>query len=201
MSGAANLYRPAVRSSTFVVLIADYIGVDPSGKVNAIGVGLTIAGVVPVPVPGAQPGAPQSGQTVMAAPQHLIVMIDLPSKYVRQKFALSLELRDENTGEVVKVAGPDGTVQPLRLQQAVTVEPPAAPGIYLPPDMFSRVQVSLGFPNGLPLTAGHYYDWRVEIDGQHRKSWRAQFLVAGPPPAPVFGGPAGPADIPNIPRL
>lgn len=182
-----------------VVLIADYIGVDPSGKVNALGVGMSIVGAQPIPVPGTPSGA--SGQTVMAAPQHLIVMIEVPPKYVRQQFALSIELRDENTRETAKVAEPDGTVQPLRLQQAVTVEPPSVPGVYLPPDMFSRVQVSLAFPNGLPLTAGHYYDWRVEIDGQHREGWRARFLVAGPPPAPVFGGPSGSADIPNVPPL
>lgn len=181
-----------------VVLIADFIGVDGSSKVNAIGLGSNVVGAQPVPIPGTSMGA--SGQTVMTAPQHLIVMVEVPAKYIRQQFALSVELRDENSGEAAKVAGPDGSVQPLRLQQAVTVEQPNVPGVYLPPDMFARVQIALAFPNGLPLTAGHYYNWRVEIDGQHRKGWRARFLVPGSPPPPVFGGPSGPAD-PNLPRF
>lgn len=167
-----------------VVFLADYVGIDTSSKINALGAGFTLSG----------------WQNGVAAPQHVAVMVDVPGKYVGQEFALTLELRDETADRAVQVPGQSGQLEALRMQQVARVEPPvAAPGIYLPQAMFSRTQVVLGFPTGISLAPSNFYAWRVEIDGQTRKDWRAPFYVPGPPPGPVFGGPTGPSDIPGMP--
>jgi hypothetical protein len=168
-----------------VVFIADYIGVDAAGKINALGAGFVIAGLN------------QQGST---APQSVIALVDVPGKYNGQQFALALELRDETTGQPVMLpTSPEGHLQPLRLQQAATVQIVQAPNIHLPMDSVpARIQMPVGFQDGIPLTAGHKYAWRVEIDGQTRPGWKAEFYVPGPPPPPVLGGPFGPTDIPNI---
>lgn len=168
-----------------VVLAADYIGMDASGKINAIGAGFTVSGVLP---------------TGLVAPQHIAVLVDLPSRHAGAEFSLSIELRDESTDSAVKVAGPGGQLEPLRIGQlAKVLQFPSVPGVYIPARMFCRVQALLAFPNGLPVAPGGFYFWRVEIDGQHRKHWKASFHVLGPPPPAVFGGPTGPAGIPTLP--
>jgi hypothetical protein len=167
------------------VLIADYIAVDPTGKINALGAGFAVA--------GAAPG------TGLLAPQYVAAVIDVPSKYVGQEFSVSLELHDDDAGQTVQVRGQSGQLEGMRVQQLIRANPPNLPGVYLPESIFSRVQVTLGFPTGLPLTPSRMYSWRMQIDGQHRKNWRASFYVPGPAPQPVFGGPSGPADIPTLP--
>jgi hypothetical protein len=166
-----------------IVLVADHVGIDGGGKANILGAGVMVVGV-----------SPQG----LTAPMHVLVIIDAPGKYAGHEFALSVELRDETTGEAFKVVGPSGAPEPLRVQQVVTIQRPTAPNLYLPPSVGARVQTNLAFPNGLPLGPGHDYLWQVEMDGQHRKSWRAGFHVLGPPPPAVLGGQTGPARIPNI---
>lgn len=161
------------------MLLADYIGVDAAGKVNAIGAGFVITGLQP---------------TGTTAPQHVAVLVDVPARYAGQEFPLSLELRDADLDTVVQLPGPAGQLDAMRIQQLVKGERPVVPGAYLPDDLPVRIQLTLGFTNGLPLTPGRKYVWRAEIAGQHRKDWSARFYVPGPPPPPVFGGPAGPAD-------
>jgi hypothetical protein len=166
------------------ILIADYIGVDAASKINAIGAGFSITGVQTTGLTGAM---------------HVGVLVDVPSPYLGQEFALSLELRDVDAGSVVQVPGASGQPEALRIQNIVKAERPVIPGVYLPPNMYGRVQMVMAFTNGLPLPAGRSYDWWLQIDGQHRKGWVSRFHVAGPAPGPVIGGPAGPASIPNIP--
>lgn len=168
------------------IILADYVGIDAGGKVNAIGAGFTLTGVQP------------HGLT---APMHVVALIDLPGKYSGREFAFSLELWDDDTQEVVQMPGPSGQPDTMRIAQLVKGDRPQAPGLlYLPETMFVRVQVALAFVNGLPLAPGRFYSWRAQVEGQHRKDWSARFHVAGPPPPPVFGGPADPADIPDLPR-
>lgn len=167
------------------VLIADYIAVDAAGKINALGVGFAIA-----------PTAPGTG---LLAPQSVAAVIDVPREYVGQDFSLSLELHDEDAGTIVQIPGQSGQLEALRVQQVLRAERPSVPGLYLPESMFSRVQVTLGFPTGLPLAPSRMYSWRMQIEGQHRPNWRASFYVPGPPPQPVFGGPVGPASLPSPP--
>jgi hypothetical protein len=170
------------------VLVADHVALDAGGKITALGAYFSLAGV-----------DPEAG---LSAPQHVVVIVDVPSKYRGQDFAVSIELRDMTEGKAFLVPGPDGPPQALRVQQVMRAAPPTSsnPSLYLPQEMPSRVQATLAFPNGLPLRAGHFYRWRVEIDGQHRKGWHVDFYVPGPPPGPVFGGAAGPADV-NLPKM
>jgi hypothetical protein len=175
-----------------VVLLADYIGIDAGGKVNAIGAGFTLTQLQPTGL------SPSEGAAGVTGAMHLIALIDVPSKYAGHEFAVSLELRDDSADTAVKLPSPTGVPEPLRIQQMVKAERPSLPGAYLPSDVPCRVQLSLGFPNGLPLTQGGFYSWRLQIDGRDRKDWRAAFHVLGPPPPPVFGGPSGPANIPDL---
>ncbi|MDQ3480322.1 MAG: hypothetical protein M3423_03165 [Actinomycetota bacterium] len=167
-----------------VVLLADYAVADAGGKLNILGAGFTISGIQP---------------TGLIGPQYVAVMIDVPAKFVGQEFPLSLELKDETTGMTVTLPGPTGEPDALRIQQFVKAEPPHIAGVYLPSSLWSRVQLVMGFPNGLPLQPGGIYHWRAEIEGQHRAGWSAHFHVAGPPPPTVVGGPANAGDIDDLP--
>ncbi len=169
-----------------VVLVADYIGVDAAARINALGVGFSITGM---------------GQNGFSAPHHVADLIDIPSQYAGEVFALTLELRDKDANTVVQVPGPAGALEALRIQQATRVERPNLPGYYLPQEMFCRVQAAIAFVNGITLTPGRFYAWSLEIDGHHRPGWEATFYAPGPPPPMVFGGPSGPAAIPNMPPL
>jgi hypothetical protein len=167
------------------IIIADYIGIDGGGKLNVVGGGWTIAGIQP---------------NGLSAPQYVAVMIDVASGHLGEEFALDLELHDLSTGEIAQVVGATNTPEALRISQLCRVDPPGGPGgVYVPADMFSRVQAVFGFHGGIPLAVGRKYAWRVAIDGERRPGWAAEFLVAGPPPQPVFGGPAGPSSIPTLP--
>jgi hypothetical protein len=168
------------------VLLADYIGVDAGGKINAIGAAFALTGVQ---------------QTGFTPPQYVAAIIDVPGKYAGQEFAASFELRDETAGTVVQMPGPSGQLESLRIQQVAKAERPQIPGVYLPEVMFCRVHMVLAFPNGLPLAPACMYQWRLQIDGQYRSNWQVSFYVPGPPPPPVFGGPAGPSDLPQMPSL
>lgn len=175
---------PIFTDAHVVVLTGDYLAVDGGGKLN--GLGISVMALGRDETSGASP------------PMYVAVMIDLPSRYAGDEYALSVELRNETRNEPVQFAGQSGQLEALRIQQVGRVERPSIPNVYLPPDMFSRSQLVLGFPNGLPVEPGHKYAWRVQIDGQSRPGWKASFQVLGPPPAPIFGGPVGPANIPNI---
>lgn len=159
------------------IFVADYGSDEGTGKINAIGVGFRVVGLSP------------EGLT---APQTVIVLVDIPAQYVNTEFPISLDLRRADTGELVQVIGPNGSPDTLRVQQMVRVTPPNIQGAYLPPDFGGRVQMVAAFPMGLQLQAGVTYNWHFEIEGQHRQDWTVEFHVVGPPPQPVFGGPATP---------
>jgi hypothetical protein len=163
--------------------VADYLAADASNRITAVGLGFTITGVQP---------------TGFSAPQYLGVIIRVPSKYTGQQFSLSVHLRDEDADTAVTVPGASGQSETLQVAQVVTVAAAVVPGLYLPPSVACTMQMVMGFPTGLPLTVGKNYAWHVQIDGQSRRHWIAGFHVPGAPPAPVFGGPVGPTDIPNI---
>ena len=163
-----------------LVILADYISVDASGKLTAVGAGFTISGLQ------------ESGLT---APQHLGIIVSVPSRQAGREFALSASLRDEDTQQVVMVPGPSGEPQALRIAQLVKAPVPAASGVYLPDSVCATTQIVLAFQNGLPLTVGRNYAWHVDVDGSSRNGWSARFYVPGPHPAPVIGGPAGPASL------
>jgi len=166
------------------VLLADYVAVDAGGKLTAVGAAFTLTGLQP------------DGHT---PPMHVAVLVDVPGPLVGQDFSMSVSLRDDESGAPVLVPGPSGEPEPLRIAQVMRAQPPNVPGLQLPPSLPGRVQVVLGFPAGLPLEVGHSYRWSVELDGASRPEWSAPFHVPAPAPGPVFGGPSGPASIPNFP--
>lgn len=165
------------------VLLADYVGVDASGKVNAIGAGFGVAGLSP------------NGLT---APQHVAVLVDVPGGYAGEETSVTLELRNDRTGQVVSLPSPSGQAEAVRISQLMQIQAPERPGVYLPRDVRVRQHLLVNFGNGLPLSPGTSYQWRVDVDGVHRQDWGAFFYVLGPPPGPVIGGPAGASDIPGV---
>jgi hypothetical protein len=169
-------------SARVTVLLADYVAVDAAGKLTAVGAAFTLTGLQP------------DGHT---PPMHVAVLVDVPGEHVGQDFSLGVSLRDDVTGRPVLVPGQDGE-EPLQVAQVMRAQAPAVPGMVIPASVPGRVQVVLGFPQGLPLTQGHSYRWSVELDGQTRPEWSALFHVPSPAPGPVFGGPLGPASIPNL---
>jgi hypothetical protein len=167
------------------VLVADYAGVDGGGKINAIGLGVQLTQLLPL--------------TNTTGAMFVVAFIDIPRKFSGQKAVIGLELRNLTDGNsIVKVQGPTGQLEGLQVVQEIEVSQPQSPGLHLPDDAYARVQLSMGFPTGLPLEPLKTYAWKLNIDGQSRQSWRAIFSLVGQPPGPVFGGFSGPADIPNI---
>jgi hypothetical protein len=169
------------------VVVADHITLEPTNKIYALGLGVSFLGLAP------------NGLT---PPLSVAALMEFPAKYAGTEFSVSLELRDETAGHVVSVLmPPDGHKEALRVQQLMSAEAPALPNLPVPHESPCRAQVVLGFAPGLQLAAGHYYRWRFEINGQHRKGWSTGFGVVGMQPnMPVFGGPTTPAptDLPTL---
>ncbi|RNL66222.1 hypothetical protein EFK50_00940 [Nocardioides marmoriginsengisoli] len=161
--------------SRAVIFIADYASDEGNGKVGALGIGFRVVGMNP---------------NGLSAPQTVVVMIDVPAKHIGQQFPISLELRRSDNDQIVKMIGPTGQQDSLRVQQMVSASPNGLTGVYLPPDFGGRVQVVMQFPNGIQLEPGVTYHWKLEIEGQHNKQWVSEFHMAGPPPQPIIGGPA-----------
>lgn len=174
---------PLSTDAHVTIFLADFANTDSSQKVNALGAGFMITGLQP------------NGFT---APQSVTLLVDIPGRYAGDEMRVTLELRDERSNSIVTVPGPSGANEALRIEQLAKVERMAIPGVWLPSDLWMRYQLQVGFQNGLPLAGGVGYVWHVEIDGQHRKDWTCRFYVPGPAPAPVFGGPVGPAEIPDV---
>lgn len=172
--------------ASVMVAVADYAAVDGVGKANAIGLGFTIAATQP---------------NGFSAPQFVLAFVDVPQRYSGDTVDLTLELRNLTDDHVVQMQGPAGTVEALRVTQQATLQPPVVQGITLGRDMPIRLQINLGFPAGLPLSQGKTYAWKLQIDGRSRASWRAVFHVPAAPAGPIYGGPAGPADIPNVEQI
>lgn len=166
------------------MVIADYGAADSAGKLNIIGAGFQWVNAV---------------HGVFATPHTLVVVIELPQKYAGEQCAVSIELRNETSGMAVKVpTAPDGRPDTLRISQNVDIAAPTMPGVRTPREMPCRIQIAAGIPAGIPLEPNAEYAWRLSLDGTHRKAWQARFWTLGGPPRPVFGGPSGPADIPNV---
>lgn len=167
------------------VFLADYAGNDPGGRINALGVGWALA-----------PLNPQTGVTSALA---AVAIVSVPPQFYGAEYAIEVTLRRED-GRAVEMPGPTGEPQALRLAQNIRAEEPTfPPGSNVPRGkLWSQMQVVMGFSNGLPLVGGQLYSFTVGIDSTSKPDWAASFYVPGPPSGPVFGGPAGPADIPGL---
>jgi hypothetical protein len=163
-------------AATVRLFLADYAIADPTGKVNAIGAGLTAVAINPA-----------SGLTAGFA---LFVQIGVPPEFYGVECAVEIALEDAG-GQLVELPSqaPGLPAQPLRVGQAVRLNEPQflqpvnAPTRYLP----ARIQWVLGFATGLPLAVAQGYRWRVRIDGETRDDWIERFVVLGPAAGPVIG--------------
>jgi len=166
-------------------MLADYATMDAGQKINVIGGGFGFTGVDPA--------------TGFTAPQTLLVTISVPPTLYGEEYVLTVTLR-ASAGSPVELPGPSGAVQAMRVAQTVGVEEPRfPPQIYVPKKVaWAQTTAVFNFANGLPLPIGDLYTWTVDIDGTEDPRWGASFYVPGPPPGPVFGGPAGPAIIPGV---
>lgn len=180
MSAVAERARVAV-------LLADYAAADAGGKINILGAGWAISGIDP--------------STASTAPQSVVVMIDSPPDLYGVDFAVTLTLRD-GQGKAVRLPGPVGQPESMRISQLVRAEEPQiAPEANVPRGtIWAHAQIVLNLAGGLPLSPGQLYSWQLDIDGTEDARWAAYFYVPGPRPGPVFGGPDGPLDIPDVPR-
>lgn len=123
-----------MRASVFV---ADFAQTDDRGKVNAIGMAWSTVGT-PLPPHGVA----------------IILEVDWHEANERRYFVL--ELLDED-GEPVSF---DGTGEPaLRLEGEFEVGRP--PGLAKGTPLFQNFAVNI--PGGLPLPAGHRYEYRVSV--------------------------------------
>jgi hypothetical protein len=152
------------------LILADYANADAARKLNLLGGGWQVTGLMP---------------TGLTGPQALVAMIEVPPRLAGTEFPVSLTLLDEG-GNPVMVPTPTGGQDALRIAQMAKAETPNVPGVLLQGKVWSRVQVILNFGNGLPLQPGQAYTWKLEIDGTHNPQWAASFLVAAPP-QPVLG--------------
>ena len=166
------------------LLLCDYAQWDPaSGKLHNLGGNIALLALP---------------DGVNSAPLTLVVIVEVPLRYVGQNFSLSIELRDETTGSIVQVPDERGALQAMRFQQVVQVPPLQLPGVTMPDDAFVANHTIVNFGNGIGLQLGHSYEWRVQIDGQGRHGRALRFHALAPMAPPVFGGPASPSSIPGV---
>lgn len=167
-------------AATVNITLADYVGGDDARKLNIIGGGLTVIGLLPQPSTG-MPG----GTT---APFGVAVSVSVPPTLYGAEAALEVLLED-SAGVVVSVAQGEGEpAQVLRMGQTLTFEEPVFPGMNVPRGVIpARAQWVLWFGTGLPLPAGQGYQWRVRIDGDTRADWAEPFYVPLPQAGIVLG--------------
>jgi hypothetical protein len=160
-------------SARVAVLLADYAAGTPDGKVNILGGGWQVMGLVP-----------ETGATPALC---LSVTIEVAPDHFDEDFAVEIALYDES-GDIVKVPSPTGELIPMRVSQSAKAERPNVPGYVLPSKaLWAHSQLVLNFPAGLPLSAGHTYEWRVRLDGDETYTWPARFHIVGSAPQAVMG--------------
>lgn len=159
------------------LLLADYIAVDATGKLNVIGGNIQMVGYNP--------------NTALTGPFACAALLEFPHALVQEAPAIELVLEDE-AGIPVPMpnpAGPDAPPQYVRLGNAAPLSEPAfPPGVFVPKGTVGpRAQIVLYFQNGLPLTPGRSYAFRIRVDSETRSHWALTFFVPGPMPGPVIG--------------
>jgi hypothetical protein len=165
-------------TATVRLLIADYASVDAARKLNVIGGGLTLIG---------QPDQISAGvPSGFTAPFALVVSVTVKPTLYRSECSIEVALEDSK-GELVKLPGPAGEPQKMRIAQNSVFEEPNFPAGVPRGLLRARTLFVLMFSNGLPLAIGQRYVWRVTIDHDTRDDWTEEFFVPGPPPGLVIG--------------
>jgi hypothetical protein len=163
----------AAESAHVRLLLADYANIDSQGKINVIGGGVTAVGINEI-----------GGTTV---PHAIIAVVTFDTRFIGEAPAVELSLEHDD-GTLVELPGPAGVPQFLRVGQADHLKPLLVPGLRIPNDAVRpHVQFVMFFSNGLPLSAGHSYTWRVRVDHQTRDEWTEKFYIPDAAPGPVLG--------------
>jgi hypothetical protein len=108
-------------------------------------------------------------------PYAIALKIEVPWIEATAEHTFKLELLDADGQPVL---GPDGET-PMATVEG-TFQTGIPPGVRhgVPLDAVAAIPVP-----PIPLEAGHYYEWRLTIDGAgHDKEWRLGFTRAEPPP-------------------
>ncbi len=160
------------------ILLAEYAVFDPSNqKTTMLGVGLGI--MQGNTLPNLPYDVVNPNQLVMTPPFSVVAAVAVPAEYQGEEYALSLDLRDDS-GEVVTIEGPNGA-EKMRITQLIQVEAPHIPNVRLPRYAHSaRYQVIANFTPGLVLPSNAAYKWTVELDGNPRGDWQADFYLLNP---------------------
>jgi hypothetical protein len=152
------------------LLIADYGVIDQQfGKITVVGGGISIIGTPP--------------NSASTAPFAILAIADFDPKYIGQRPAVELALEDEDR-QLVSLPGSPGLTQYVRVASNDVLKQLDIRGVQIPDDAIRpRVTLMLMLQNGLPLTAGQKYTWRLKIDGETCDEWTEPFYV----PRPMFG--------------
>jgi hypothetical protein len=150
------------------ILLADYAGVDPSGKLNIIGGGISAV----IRIPG-------QGQ----APVSLAVSLAVPPDLYDTECDVQLTLEDQLGRPITLPAAGTEAPQKFQIRQRPRfAEPMADTSWAIPRSYMWAVAHLIGiFPTGLPIKDDGTYQWRVIIDGQTRDDWTERFVVASQP--------------------
>lgn len=153
------------------IWLADFATLDPQGKLNLLGGGVSILGFDPM-----------QGVTARFT---VVGRVRIPVKYTPTDVPVELSLLDE-VGEVVSIGVP--TPQPLRIAQVAKIEKPNVVGMpSLPPELPAQHIVILDIA-GLPLQPGRTYAWSLRVDGDEENAKRQAFMVAGLSAPPIVAG-------------
>lgn len=136
------------------VLLADFAQTDPTGKINALGMGWSVT---------------QSPTPHMA----VVVMVKVGWNETNRLHRMTLNLLTADGKHAVTVPGPVGQ-QPLSLQVQGEFEVGRPPG--LPEGSTIDHALAINIAAGLHLAPGRY-EWRLTIDTHEEETWRAAFVV------------------------
>lgn len=151
-----------VDSVQVTILLADYVIIDSSNKINAIGAGFQTTALV--------------GDTT--APMFLGVFFEFPRELSGQEVVVGWRLIDHESGDVVTTPDGSETGSLVEWSQRLTLTAPTLPdGRPMPATMGCRVQTAVGMPNGLPLRSDTVYEWQATVDGEHKREWTARMWV------------------------
>ena len=126
----------------------------------------------------------------MTAPFSVLVWVTFAPNFVGDNPAVELSLEtDEN--QLVQLPGfldSAGQPQYLRVATSDTLLPTVMPGAVIPDGVVRpKAQMLMQFQNGLPLTPGHMYRWRVKVDGDTHNDWTETMFIPTAAAGPVVG--------------
>lgn len=139
-----------------ILLLADAAQVS-EGKLNLLGGGWSITG--PLPTPSA-----------------VAIKIEVPWSETNVQHHFELELFTED-GNPVQMPGPEGSLQPVRVDGDFEVGRP--PGLRPGAPIDMPLAVNIG-PLALPPDSR--FTWRLTIDGKSQPEWQASFSTRPLPP-------------------